>query len=68
VSWSASDDLVDPAQSESFARALQQARFAVRTHRLLSASHFWFGEPIANLSGETARFAPRLMQFLASAL
>ena len=68
VSWSTSDDVVDPAQSESFVRALQQARFTVRTHRLIAASHFWFGEPLQDASSAAASFAPRLMQFLNSAL
>jgi dipeptidyl aminopeptidase/acylaminoacyl peptidase len=68
VSWSTSDDVVDPAQSESFLRALQQARFPVRTHRLLAASHFWFGEPLQEASSATASFAPRLLQFLDRAL
>ena len=68
VSWSTSDDVVDPAQSESFVRALQQARFTVRTHRLIAASHFLFGEPVQDASSATASFAPRLMQFLKSAL
>jgi acetyl esterase/lipase len=64
VSWSTSDDLVDPAQSESFVRALQQARFTVRTHRVLGASHFWFGEPLEDTSSAAASFAPRLAEFL----
>jgi acetyl esterase/lipase len=68
VSWSTSDDVVDPAQSESFVRALQQARFTVRTHRVVAASHFWFGEPLQDTSSATASFAPRLVQFLSSAL
>lgn len=68
VSWSTSDDIVDPAQSEAFVRALQQARFNVRTHRLVAASHFWFGESLQDASSATASFAPRLMQFLDVAL
>jgi len=68
VSWSTSDDVVDPAQSESFVRALQQARFTVRTHRLPGASHFWFGESLQDSSSATASFAPRLVQFLNWAL
>jgi len=68
VSWSTSDDVVDPAQSESFVRALQQARFTVRTHRLPGASHFWFSESLQDTSSATASFAPRLMQFLDLAL
>lgn len=68
VSWSMSDDVVDPTQSEAFVRALQQARFTVRTHRLVAATHFWFGEPLHETSGAPASFAPRLMEFLGSAL
>jgi len=68
VSWSTSDDVVDPAQSESFVRALQQARFTVRTHRAPSASHFWFSESLHDTSSATASFAPRLVQFLDLAL
>jgi acetyl esterase/lipase len=68
VSWSTSDDIVDPAQSECFVRALQQARFPVRTHRAVAASHFWFSESLEDASSTTASFAPRLMQFLNMAL
>ncbi|HEY0938596.1 MAG TPA: alpha/beta hydrolase [Steroidobacter sp.] len=68
VSWSTSDDVVDPAQSESFVRALQQARFNVRTHRALGASHFWFGEPVQDKTTVAASFAPRLVEFLDMAL
>jgi acetyl esterase/lipase len=68
VSWSMSDDVVDPTQSEVFVRALQQARFTVRTHRLVAATHFWFGERLHETSGAPASFAPRLLEFLGSAL
>jgi dienelactone hydrolase len=68
VSWSTADDVVDPAQSEAFVRALQQARFTVRTHRAIAASHFWFGEPLQDASSASASFAPHLMQFLKFAL
>ena len=54
VSWSTEDDVVDPAQSECFVRALQQARFTVRTHRAVAASHFWFGEPFDDSSTAAA--------------
>lgn len=64
VSWSTSDDVVDPAQSEAFVRALQQARFNVRTHKALAASHFWFGEPLQDTTTVAASFAPRLVEFL----
>lgn len=64
VSWSTSDDVVDPEQSECFVRALQQARFTVRTHRALGASHFWFGEPLRDTTTAAASFAPRLVEFL----
>ena len=68
LSWGTADDVVDPSQSESFARALQQARFTVRTHRVPGASHFWFGEPPQETSSAAASFAPRLVQFLSSFL
>jgi len=68
VSWGGSDDLVDPSQSEIFVRALQQARFAVRTRKLPAASHFWFSDPLDDPSSDSAQIAPRLMQFLNSTL
>ncbi|SFM49823.1 Acetyl esterase/lipase [Bradyrhizobium sp. Rc3b] len=68
VSWGTSDEFVDPGQSESFVRALQQARFTVRTHKILGASHFWFGQSLDFSSGEDTSLAPRLVQFLNLAL
>jgi acetyl esterase/lipase len=64
VSWGTADEWVNPAQSESFVRALQQARFNVRTHQLVGASHFWFGQPLDEPSSDSANLAPRLLQFL----
>jgi len=68
LSWSAADEMVDSDQAESLLRALQQARFSVRTHKLLDASHFWFAESPDVLSSHSAMFAPRLVQFLDSVL
>lgn len=68
VTWGAADEFVSPAQSERFVRALQQARFNVRTHRLTGASHFWFAQPLDIPSSDSAIFAPRLLQFLKMAL
>jgi acetyl esterase/lipase len=68
VSWGGSDEVVDPAQSEAFVRVLQEARFTVRTHRIPSASHFWFSDPLDDSSSDSANLAPRLLRFLKQAL
>lgn len=68
VSWGTADEFVNPAQSEAFVRALQQARFNVRTHRAVGASHFWFQQALDDPRSESALFAPRLMQFLGTSL
>jgi acetyl esterase/lipase len=68
VSWGGSDEVVDPAQSEAFVRALQQARFSVRTHKIPAASHFWFSDPLDDPSSDSANLAPRLMRFIKQAL
>jgi acetyl esterase/lipase len=67
VSWGGSDEVVDPGQSEAFVRALQQARFTVRTHRIPPASHFWFSDPLDDPSSDSANLAPRLMRFVKQA-
>jgi acetyl esterase/lipase len=68
VSWGGSDDVVDPGQSEAFVRALQQARFTVRTHRIPAASHFWFSDPLDDPTSDSANLAPRLMRFMRQAV
>jgi len=68
VSWGGSDEVVDSAQSEAFVRALQQARFTVRTHKIPAASHFWFSDPLNDPAGDSANLAPRLMRFIKQAL
>ena len=63
--WGADDADVSPAQSESFARALRQARFFVRTLPVPGAGHFWFSdEPIDTPHSATGKVAPALVAFL----
>jgi acetyl esterase/lipase len=68
VSWGTADEFVNPAQSEALVRALQQARFNVRTHRAVGASHFWFQQPLDEPVSDSAHLAPRLAQFLSMSL
>jgi acetyl esterase/lipase len=68
VSWGGADEVVAPGQSEAFVRALQQARFTVRTHRIPAASHFWFSDPLDDPSSDSANLAPRLMRFVEQTL
>ena len=68
VSWGTADEFVNPAQSELFVRMLQQARFNVRTHRALGASHFWFAQSPEDAGTDSAHLAPRLLMFLKSSL
>lgn len=68
VSWGTADEFVNPVQSESFVRMLQQARFNVRTHRALGASHFWFAQSPEDAGTDSAHLAPRLLMFLKSSL
>ncbi|WP_051558861.1 alpha/beta hydrolase [Allorhizobium undicola] len=44
LSWGQLDPAIDPAQSQNFAEALQQAGFQVRTRVFPDAGHFWFSE------------------------
>ncbi len=63
--WGADDRDVAPVQSESFAQALRQARFFVRTLPLPGAGHFWFSEePIDSPHSSTGKVAPALVAFL----
>jgi len=69
VSWGTNDEFVNPAeQSEQFVRVLQQARFNVRTHRAVGASHFWFAQSPEAAGTDSAHLAPRLLMFLQSTL
>jgi acetyl esterase/lipase len=62
--WGADDADVSPHQSESFARALRQARFFVRTLPVPGAGHFWFSdEPIDSPHSATGKVAPTLVAF-----
>ena len=67
LAWGTNDDAVNPRQSEMFLKALQQARFNVRAHRVIGATHWWFNEP-PQRGIESAEFAPRLFNFLAANL
>jgi len=64
VSWGTADEFVLPAQSEAFVRTLQQARFNVRTHQAVGASHFWAAQPLDEATSDSAHLAPRLTAFL----
>ena len=64
VSWGTADEFVNPTQSESFVRVLQQARFNVRTHRAVGASHFWFAQSPEDPVTDSAHLAARLLMFL----
>ena len=69
LTWGTHDTAVSPSQSEGFQLALEQARFHVRTFRVLGAGHFWFSEdPIDDPTGFTAAVAPRIARFLRRAL
>jgi acetyl esterase/lipase len=64
LAWGRSDRDVLPRQSESFADALRQARFQVRTHEIADAGHLWFSEEeISDPASHCARLAPELLRF-----
>lgn len=64
LAWGQSDREVLPAQSEAFAEALRQARFAVRTYEIADAGHLWFSEEdISDPTSHCARLAPELLRF-----
>jgi acetyl esterase/lipase len=63
--WGEQDQDVPPQQSRSFATALRQARFFVRTIPVADAGHHWFSEdPLDDAHGFTAPIAPRLLRFI----
>lgn len=65
LTWGEADDVVLPAQSRAFARALEQAGAFVRTEPVPGAGHFWFSsEPPDDPQGHTAALAPRIVRFL----
>jgi len=69
LAWGQRDREVAPEQSESFARALRQARYPVTAMELTDAAHLWFSEqdPEAE-GGHSARIAPALVDFLLRSL
>ena len=59
------DDLVDrKANTDTFALALYQAGFFVRTTILQGAPHYWGSDPIDELGSFSGFLAPRLLRFL----
>jgi acetyl esterase/lipase len=63
LAWGTHDDIVDPAQSETFLLALKQAGFYVRTV-VQDAPHFWASDPLDEPGSHSAFFAARLLRFL----
>jgi len=63
-----SNDIVDPAQTETFLRALKQSRFYVRKIDVPSAPHFWMADPVEETNSFPGFLAPRLLRFLADRL
>jgi len=62
------DDIVDPAQTETFLKALKQSRFYVRKIDVPSAPHFWMADPVEETNSFPGFLAPRLLRFLADRL
>ena len=59
------DDLVDrKANTDTFALALYQAGFFVRTTILQGAPHYWGSDPIDESGSFSGFLAPRLLRFL----
>ena len=63
LAWGTHDDIVDPAQSETFLLALKQAGYYVRTV-VQDAPHFWVGDPLDETGSYSAHFAARVLRFL----
>jgi acetyl esterase/lipase len=63
------DDVVDPAQSQTFQNALNQAGIYVRRFVLPGAGHFWAGDPFeGEIGGYGATVSPTILRFLEGAL
>lgn len=58
------DDVVEPSQSQTFMRALEQAGFFARSFVLPDAGHYWLSDPIEDSHSFSGRFAPTLLRFL----
>jgi acetyl esterase/lipase len=63
LAWGTADDVVAPAQSERFLRALKQAGFYVRSV-VQHAPHYWVGDPLDEPGSYAHFFAVRLLRFL----
>ena len=64
LTWGTSDDIVDPAQSESFLLALKQAGFFVRQAPVTNAPHAWIGDPLDEPRGYVSFVLPQILRFL----
>jgi len=63
LAWGIHDDIVAPAQSETFLLALKQAGFYARPV-IQNAPHFWIGDPLDEVGTYSGFFAARLLRFL----
>jgi acetyl esterase/lipase len=68
LNWGTHDDIVEPAQSEVFLRALKQAGFFVRTCVIPGAGHFYGNDPVDEPGSYNAIVTPKLERFLADRL
>jgi len=64
LTWGLQDDVVEPSQSQTFMRALEQAGFFARSLVLPDAGHYWLSDPIDETHSFSGRFAPTLLRFL----
>ena len=64
LTWGLQDDVVEPSQSLTFMRALEQAGFFARSLVLPEAGHYWLSDPIDEPHSFSGRFAPTLLRFL----
>jgi len=68
LTWGTADDVVDPAQSESFLLALKQAQFFVRLVPVTNAPHAWMGDPLDEPRGYVGFVLPQIVRFLETRL
>jgi acetyl esterase/lipase len=68
IAWGTRDDVVPPAQSETFVTHLSRAGALVRTAPIEGAPHFWYLDrpdgPIDDAGTYMAHVGPRLLTFL----
>jgi acetyl esterase/lipase len=69
LSYGLEDDIVDRVnQSETFLKALKQARFFARPVAIPGAGHFWMSDPIEEPGSYSGHLAPRVLRFFAEKL